>query len=65
VYVRVIGSARSYQGTLHIVSHDTRPVEDHNEITHHLLETIFIHCQNTTTKVSYYMWMSDEDIPSW
>ena len=47
VYVRVVGSVRSFQDSLHIVSHDTRPVVDHNEITHHFLESIFHHCQRT------------------
>jgi RPA family protein len=46
-YVRVIGSVRSFQDSLHIVSHDTRPVADHNEITHHFLECIYQHCQRT------------------
>jgi len=46
-YVRVIGTVRSFQNTLHVVSHDVRPVEDHNQITHHFLEAIFQHCQRT------------------
>jgi replication factor A2 len=46
-YVRVIGTVRSFQDTLHVVSHDVRAVEDHNQITHHFLEAIFQHCQRT------------------
>lgn len=46
-YVRVIGSVRTFQDSLHIVSHDTRPVADPNEVTHHFLECIYQHCQRT------------------
>jgi hypothetical protein len=31
-YVRVIGIVRSFQDSLHIVSHDTRPVERPNSV---------------------------------
>jgi replication factor A2 len=47
VYVRAIGNVRIFQDVIHIVSHDIRPVEDPNELTHHLLETIYLHCVNT------------------
>lgn len=50
VYVRAIGIVRSFQGMMHIVSHDVRPVVDHNEITHHFLEAIYQHCQHTKPK---------------
>ena len=35
------------QGTRHLSVHDMRPVTEGNEITHHLLEAVFIHCCNT------------------
>ena len=47
VYVRAVGNVRSFNDVIHIVSHDIRPLEDHNELTHHLLETIYLHCVNT------------------
>jgi hypothetical protein len=47
VYVRAVGNVRSFNDAIHIVSHDIRPLEDHNELTHHLLETIYLHCVNT------------------
>lgn len=46
-YVRVIGSVRSFQDSLHIVSHDIRPLVDFNEVTHHFLEAIHLHCLHT------------------
>ena len=47
MYVRAVGNVRSFQDVIHIQAHDIRPLEDHNEMTHHLLETIYLHCVNT------------------
>jgi len=46
-YVRVVGQMREYQGQRHLSVHNMRVVKDGNEITHHLLEVIWVHCQNT------------------
>lgn len=45
--MRVIGVVKQYEGKLHIQVYDSAPVADWNELTHHLLETIFVHCQQT------------------
>lgn len=42
-YVRVYGNLRSFQGQRNIVAFQIRPVTDFNEVTFHLLETIFVH----------------------
>lgn len=46
-YVRVVGNVRTYEDTLHVVAFDIRPVEDMNELTNHMLETIYVHLVNT------------------
>jgi len=46
-YVGVVGQVRDYQGKRHVSVHDMRVVKDGNEITYHLLEAIWVHCQNT------------------
>jgi replication factor A2 len=45
--VRVFGRLQSFTGKtdLHIFS--IEPVTDLNEVTHHMLEVVYIHCQNT------------------
>ena len=52
-YVRIIGSVRSFQDSLHVISHDTRAVADHNEITHHFLECVYRHCQRTKVRARF------------
>jgi len=46
-YVRVYGHLRSFQGQRNIVAFTIRPVTDFNEVTYHLLETIFVHLGKT------------------
>jgi len=41
-YVRVIGSIKGFQGRKSVVAHRITPLTDHNELTHHILETIYI-----------------------
>jgi len=47
VYVRVIGSAKSFQSSMQVVAFDIRPIVDHNEVTHHFLDAIYRHCWHT------------------
>ncbi|KAG6623363.1 Replication protein A 32 kDa subunit [Phytophthora cinnamomi] len=46
-YVRVVGKLRSFQGKASLSCFNVAPVEDMNELTHHLLEVIYVHCYNT------------------
>ena len=46
-YMRIIGNLRPFDGNRNIVAFDIRPITDHNEITHHMLNVIFVHLQNT------------------
>ena len=40
------------QGTRHLQAFDIRPLDNHNEITHHFLECIFVHLQNTKGRLN-------------
>mmetsp|Transcript_21551 Transcript_21551/g.25952 ORF Transcript_21551/g.25952 Transcript_21551/m.25952 type:complete len:223 (-) Transcript_21551:326-994(-) len=42
-YVRVYGHLRQFQGQRSVVAFTLRPVTDFNEVTYHMLETIFVH----------------------
>jgi len=44
-YVCVHGQAKEYGGKLTVSAFDMRPVEDHNEVTYHLLEAIYVHAK--------------------
>ncbi|POM64269.1 Replication protein A 32 kDa subunit [Phytophthora palmivora] len=46
-YVRVVGKLRTFQGKASLSCFNVTPVEDMNELTHHLLEVIYVHCYNT------------------
>lgn len=41
-YVRAFGSLRLWQGSKSVVAYSLRPVTDHNEVTFHLLEAIYV-----------------------
>lgn len=45
--IGVCGNLRDYDGVKHIQVFDARPVENFNEITHHILDVILTHCQST------------------
>jgi len=40
------------QGTRYLQAFDIRPLDNHNEITHHFLESIFVHLQNTKGRLN-------------
>lgn len=46
-YVRVVGNVKSFQERYNIVGFNIRLVEDYNEITHHMLESIWVHAGRT------------------
>ncbi|KAG1687239.1 hypothetical protein DVH05_005290 [Phytophthora capsici] len=46
-YVRVVGKLRTFQGKASLSCFSVNPVEDMNELTHHLLEVIYTHCYNS------------------
>ena len=43
MYVRVSGTAREYQGELHIQAYDVRAISGGDELTHHLLDAMHAH----------------------
>jgi len=46
-YIRVIGNLRSFNDKKSVVAYRILPISDFNEITHHFLEVIYVHLQNT------------------
>lgn len=46
-YARVVGKLRSFQGKTSLSCFSVATLQDMNELTHHLLEVIYIHCYNT------------------
>jgi replication factor A2 len=51
-YVRVYGTPRSSNGSLQVFLHQVLPINDYNEVTMHLLETINTHLYYTRGAVS-------------
>ena len=47
VWVSVEGNVREYEGRKHILCFNIRPIQDPNEIPHHFLQSILIHCERT------------------
>ncbi|XP_035846143.1 replication protein A 32 kDa subunit B [Helianthus annuus] len=47
VYVRVHGQLKGLQGKQHLMVFGIKPVTDFDEITHHFVECIYVHCYNT------------------
>lgn len=46
-YVRIHGLISSFQGERNVRSHAIRPITDHNEVTFHFLDCIFVHLYNS------------------
>ena len=46
-YIKIFGHLRAMQGKRHIVAFTIKPVTDMNELTFHMLDTIFTHLQLT------------------
>lgn len=46
-FVSVTGNLREYEGRTHIQVYNISTVVNFNEMTHHLLDVILVHCQNT------------------
>jgi len=46
-YVRVAGTMKLYNEERHVLLFDMQVVKDFNEMTHHMLEVVMSHCQNT------------------
>lgn len=44
---RVIGNIREYDNKIHVSVYDAHAVQDWNELTYHILDVIYTHCQNT------------------
>eukprot|EP00002_Diphylleia_rotans_P016707 TRINITY_DN3248_c0_g1_i2.p1 TRINITY_DN3248_c0_g1~~TRINITY_DN3248_c0_g1_i2.p1 ORF type:complete len:257 (+),score=43.59 TRINITY_DN3248_c0_g1_i2:56-826(+) len=51
-YIRIFGKLRSHAGQRSLIVIKISPVEDHNEITFHILEAIQVHCYNQNLLVS-------------
>ena len=47
MYIKVIGSLKTFNDKKHVVGHNIHAIEDFNEITHHFLEAIHAHLYNT------------------
>lgn len=47
IYVRAVGKLRSFQERVSLSCFSVTPIEDFNEITHHFLDTIYVHLYNT------------------
>uniref|UniRef100_K3W659 Replication protein A C-terminal domain-containing protein n=1 Tax=Globisporangium ultimum (strain ATCC 200006 / CBS 805.95 / DAOM BR144) TaxID=431595 RepID=K3W659_GLOUD len=47
IYVRVVGNLRTFQEKVSLSAFSVTPIEDFNEITHHFLDAIYVHCYNT------------------
>jgi len=47
VYVRIVGSLRSFNNKRNIVAFRIQPLTDFNELTYHFLEVIYVHLFNT------------------
>lgn len=45
--VKVVGNIREYDNKIHMSIFEAYLVQDWNELTHHILDTIFTHLQNT------------------
>jgi hypothetical protein len=46
-FVRIVGQLREYEGRKHVLIYDIAPINDWNELTHHLLQIVLVHLQNT------------------
>ena len=46
-YVKVIGSLRSFNEKRTVTAFDIKVIADQNELTHHFLESIWVHLKNT------------------
>lgn len=45
--VRICGSLREYEGRRHVLVYDMSRVDDWNELTHHMLEVVYVHLLHT------------------
>jgi replication factor A2 len=52
MYVRVVGSLRSFQDKVNLSCFSVTPITDFNELTHHFLDAIYVHCYNTKGPLS-------------
>lgn len=49
--VRVVGTIREFAGRSHLLVYSVTPIKNWNEVTHHILDVIFTHLQNTKGKI--------------
>jgi replication factor A2 len=47
MYVRVVGNIRAFKDTRNVIAYSVQAVTDHNAVTTHFLECIFVHLHNT------------------
>lgn len=50
-YIRVFGALRKFDDKMSVLAYDIRKVEDHNEITYHMVEAVSVHKFHTTASV--------------
>lgn len=47
MYVTAVGTLRAFQDKRTITAYSVQPVTDHNAVTHHFLDCVYVHLQNT------------------
>lgn len=56
MYVRVVGNIKSFQNTRNLTSYVIRPITDFNEITYHLLDSLYAHLEALNGPPVYELW---------
>ncbi|KAI9919636.1 hypothetical protein PsorP6_017725 [Peronosclerospora sorghi] len=64
-YVRVVGKLRTFQGKMSLSCYHVAPLTDMNELTHHLVEVIYVHCYHTKGRVASESGKTDVAMTSW
>ena len=47
VWIAAEGNLRDYEGQRHVLAFHVRPIQDANEIPHHFLQSVLVHCERT------------------
>ena len=58
-YVKVVGTVREHQGRRNVVALNIEAIDDFNVVTHHFLNTIYIHATKLSSKNSAFSSSSD------
>lgn len=47
MYVTAVGNLRAFKESRNVIAYSVQPVADHNAVTHHFLECVYVHLHNT------------------